>query len=68
MTIMNRRQEFRSLAYDDPNFERLRGSIPGAYTPIQPYPIPYRCFYSRNERMTESRQQSHPSQESQLDR
>ena len=41
-------QEFRSLAYDDPNFERLRGSIPGAYTPIQPYPIPYRCFYSRN--------------------
>ena len=41
-------QEFRSLAYDDPNFEKLRGSIPGRYTPIKPYPIPYRCFYSRN--------------------
>jgi len=21
---------------------------PGGYTPIKPYPIPYRCFYSRN--------------------
>jgi hypothetical protein len=41
-------EEFRSLAYDDPNFERLRGSIPGTYTTIKPYPIPYRCFYSRN--------------------
>ena len=41
-------EEFRSLAYDDPNFERLRGSIPGTYTTIKPYPIPYRCFYSRS--------------------
>ena len=41
-------QEFRSLAYDDPNFEKLRGSIPGRYTTIKPYPIPFRCFYSRN--------------------
>jgi len=40
--------EFRSLAYDDPNFERLRGSIPGKLTLMKPYPIPYRCFYSRN--------------------
>ncbi len=42
-------QEFRSLAYDDPNFERLRTpDMPGRYTKIEPYPIPYRCFYSRN--------------------
>jgi len=40
--------EFRSLAYDDPNFERLRGSIPGKLTLMKPYPVPYRCFYSRN--------------------
>ena len=40
-------QEFRSLAYDDPNFESLRGDIEGSYTKIEPYPIPYRCFYSR---------------------
>jgi len=41
-------QEFRSLAYDDPDFERLRGTIPGRYTPIRPYAIPYRCLYSRD--------------------
>jgi len=41
-------QEFRSLAYDDPNFESLRGDIVGNYTEIKPYPIPYRCLYSRN--------------------
>lgn len=41
-------EEFRSLAYDDPNFERLRGDIPGRETRIKPYPIPFRCLYSRN--------------------
>ena len=41
-------REFRSLAYDDPNFESLRGDIVGTYTEIKPYPIPYRCLYSRN--------------------
>lgn len=42
-------EEFRSVAYDDPNFEKYRPEgIPGKYTPIKPYPIPYRCFYSRN--------------------
>ena len=40
-------QEFRSLAYDDPDFEALRGDIVGNYTEIKPYPIPYRCLYSR---------------------
>ena len=41
-------EEFRSLAFDDPNFEKFRGDIPGREIKIQPYPIPYRCFYSRN--------------------
>lgn len=41
-------EEFRSLAYDDPDFERYRGEIVGDYTEHPPYPIPYRCFYSRN--------------------
>ncbi|HBC89097.1 MAG TPA: pyridine nucleotide-disulfide oxidoreductase [Lentisphaeria bacterium] len=41
-------EEFRSLAYDDPNFEKFRGDIEGSYTQIDPYPIPYRCFYSKN--------------------
>lgn len=41
-------REFRSLAYDDPGFASLRGDIAGQYTEIKPYPIPYRCFYSRN--------------------
>lgn len=40
--------EFRSLAYDDPDFERLRGAIPGSYTTIRPYEIPFRCLYSRD--------------------
>ncbi len=41
-------REFRSLAFDDPNFEQFRGDIPGEYMPIDQYPIPFRCFYSRN--------------------
>jgi hypothetical protein len=36
-------QEFRSIAFDDPNWTK-----PGKLLPIKPYPIPYRCFYSRN--------------------
>lgn len=40
--------EFRSLAYDDPAFERLRGAIPGHYTGIRPYALPYRCLYARD--------------------
>lgn len=41
--------EFRSFAYDDPNFEQEKapGTI-GRYMPIEPYPIPYRCFYSKD--------------------
>jgi hypothetical protein len=41
-------EEFRSIAYDDPNFEKYRGSIAGTYRPIKPYAMPFRCFYSRN--------------------
>jgi hypothetical protein len=41
-------EEFRSVAYDDPNFELYRGDIRGEYTKLAPYPIPYRCLYSRN--------------------
>ncbi len=41
-------KEFRSLAYDDPNFEKLRGSIPGSFTELEPYPIPFRCLYSKD--------------------
>ena len=41
--------EFRSFAYDDPNYEREKapGTI-GRYLPIKPYPIPFRCFYSKD--------------------
>lgn len=40
--------EFRSVAFDDPAWERLRGDVPGAYRPIAPYPIPFRCLYARD--------------------
>lgn len=41
--------EFRSLAYDDPNFEQEKtADMAGCYTPIKPYPIPYRCFYAKD--------------------
>jgi hypothetical protein len=42
-------KEFRSFAYDDPNYEREKapGTI-GRYIPIKPYPIPFRCFYSKD--------------------
>jgi len=42
-------KEFRSLAYDDPQWDKLGKTLfPGRYLPIKPYPIPYRCLYSRN--------------------
>lgn len=40
--------EFRSLAFDDPAWPRLCGDTPGEYRQIKPYPIPYRCLYSRD--------------------
>lgn len=41
-------QEFRSVAYDDPKWEKFRNGQPGNYLEIDPYPIPFRCLYSRN--------------------
>ena len=41
-------EEFRAVAFDDPNFEKYRGDIPGREIKIQPYLIPYRCLYSKN--------------------
>lgn len=42
-------QEFRSFAYDDPNYEHEKApDAIGRYTPIKPYPIPFRCFYSKD--------------------
>lgn len=41
-------EEFRSVAYDDPNWEMFRNGQPGNYLEIKPYPIPFRCLYSRN--------------------
>jgi hypothetical protein len=41
-------QEFRSIAYDDPHFTNFAAAVHGTYKPVLPYPIPYRCFYSRN--------------------
>jgi hypothetical protein len=41
-------QEFRAIAYDDPDFEKYRGDISGREIKIQPYPIPFRCLYSKN--------------------
>lgn len=40
--------EFRSVAFDDPAWERLRGDTPGEYRQIRPYPIPFRCLYARD--------------------
>ncbi|MBC8127242.1 MAG: FAD-dependent oxidoreductase [Gloeobacteraceae cyanobacterium ES-bin-144] len=42
-------KEFRSLAYDDPQWDKLgKPRFPGRYLTIKPYPIPYRCLYSKN--------------------
>lgn len=36
------------MALDDPNVKALRTDIPNEQVEIRPYPIPFRCFYSRN--------------------
>ncbi len=41
-------ESFRSVAFDDPQWDRWSHVAPGWYQEIKPYPIPYRCFYSRN--------------------
>lgn len=41
-------KEFRSVAYDDPNWESLRNGQPGYYFPFKPYFMPFRCLYSKN--------------------
>lgn len=41
-------EEFRSVAYDDPNWEKFSGGQPGYYLPFKPYFMPFRCLYSRN--------------------
>ena len=39
---------FRSMAYDDPMYDKLASNGKGRQIKIRPYPIPFRCFYSRN--------------------
>lgn len=39
---------FRSMAYDDPMYDKLAPKGKGRQIKIRPYPIPFRCFYSRN--------------------
>jgi hypothetical protein len=41
-------QEFRAMALDDPDVKTLRADAPNELVAIRPYPIPFRCFYSRN--------------------
>lgn len=41
-------QEFRAMALDDTNVKALRKELPDERVAIRPYPIPFRCFYSRN--------------------
>ena len=42
-------QEFRAIALDDPQIKTLQSDdVPSELVVIQPYPIPFRCFYSRN--------------------
>ncbi len=41
-------EEFRSIAYDDPNWELYKDNFPGEYIEIEPYLIPFRCLYSKN--------------------
>jgi hypothetical protein len=43
-------EEFRSIAYDDPNWEAFKDNFPGRYIEIDPYLIPFRCLYSKNIR------------------
>jgi hypothetical protein len=42
------KEAFRSVAFDDPQWERWSYVAPGWYQEIEPYPIPYRCLYSKN--------------------
>ena len=39
---------FRSMAYDDPKYSELAPQGKGRQITIKPYPIPFRCFYSKN--------------------
>ena len=39
---------FRSMAFDDPKYAELCPNRKGRQVRIAPYPIPYRCFYSKN--------------------
>lgn len=39
---------FRSIAYDDPQYDEVGDKSRGGYKNIRPYAIPYRCFYSKN--------------------
>lgn len=39
---------FRSMAFDDPNYAELCPNRKGRQVRTAPYPIPYRCFYSKN--------------------
>ncbi len=41
-------EEFRSIAYDDPNWKLYGDQFPGHFIPVDPYLIPFRCFYSKN--------------------
>jgi hypothetical protein len=41
-------QEFRAMALDDPDVKTLGAEMPNELVAIQPYPIPFRCLYSRN--------------------
>ncbi len=41
-------EEFRSIAYDDPIWGLYDDKFPGEYIPVEPYAIPFRCFYSKN--------------------
>ena len=38
---------YRSCAYDDPNWEKFGVKNRGKMTTIRPYPIPFRCLYSK---------------------
>lgn len=41
-------EEFRAIAYDDPNFAKYSDRIPGREIKIKPFPVPYRSLYSKN--------------------
>ena len=43
------KEAFRSVAFDDPKWETKWSHVaPGWYQEIKPYPIPYRCLYSKD--------------------